>query len=155
MTFARSIQDPIRKRVEEPWLGMFKALGRTDECQALQTERAEALHQEARRLAQKFKLASERAVALMFDIKVQNGSISDGVAARIRAGYEALSPNLSDEAREVERMRIVANRRAEAAKRRFVEDVRKRKLAIANGRGVVHGILLDLEEQFGISLAPA
>jgi hypothetical protein len=52
-------------------------------------------------------------------------------------------------------MRIVANRRAEAAKRRFVEDVRKRKLAIANGRGVVHGILLDLEEQFGISLAPA
>jgi hypothetical protein len=155
MSFARGIQDPIRKRVEEPWLGMFKTLGRSDECQDLQTEKAEALHQEARRLARKFELTSERAVALMFDIKVQNGSISDGVAARIRTSYRALPGDLSDEAREVERMRIVANRRSEAAKQRFVEDVRKRKLCIANGRGVVHGIELDLEQQFGISLAPA
>jgi hypothetical protein len=66
-----------------------------------------------------------------------------------------LPGDLSDEARKVERMRIVANRRSEAAKQRFVEDVRKRKFCIANGRGVVHGIELDLEQQFGISLAPA
>src|SRR6185369_10701434 len=30
MTFARSIQDPNRNTVNEPWRGMFKTLGRTD-----------------------------------------------------------------------------------------------------------------------------
>lgn len=44
-------------------------------------------------------------------------------------------------------------RRAETANRAWVEDVRTRKLCIANG-GVVHGIPYDLEGQFGISLAP-
>lgn len=155
MRFAREIQHPVKKRVEEPWQGMFKTLGRTEECQDLQTAKAEALHQDARKLARKFELTSQRAVALMFDIKVQNGSISNAVTARIRNDYRALPGNLSDEAREVERMRIVANRRAEAARQRFVEDVRKRKLCIANGRGTVHGINFDLEKQFGISLAPA
>ena len=50
-------------------------------------------------------------------------------------------------------MRIVANRRAEAANPAWVEDVRARKLCIANGYGVVHGIPYDLEGQFGIGLA--
>ena len=53
---------------------------------------------------------------------------------------------------EVTKMRIVANRRADAAKPEWVEDVRARKLCCANGVGVVHGIEYDLENQFGISL---
>jgi len=46
----------------------------------------------------------------------------------------------------------VANRRAEAANPAWIEDVRTRKLCIANGSGVVHGIPYDLEGQFGIGL---
>jgi len=53
---------------------------------------------------------------------------------------------------ELERMKIIANRRAEAAKPRWVEDVRARKLCIASGAGEVHGIPYDLEAQFGIAL---
>jgi hypothetical protein len=37
-------------------------------------------------------------------------------------------------------MSIVANRRAEAANPRWVDDVRVRKLCIARGEGAVHGI---------------
>lgn len=36
-------------------------------------------------------------------------------------------------------MSIVANRRAEAANPRWVDDVRVRKLCIARGEGTVHG----------------
>ena len=35
---------------------------------------------------------------------------------------------------------------------RFVDDVRVRKLTIANGQGTVHNVSYDLEQQFGIGL---
>ncbi len=60
--------------------------------------------------------------------------------------------SLPEEEQETARLRIVANRRAEAANRKWVEDVRERKLCIANGSGNVHGITYDLEGQFGIGL---
>ena len=48
--------------------------------------------------------------------------------------------------REGTKLKIVANRRAEAANAKWVEDVRVRKLCIANGSGTVHGIQYDLDE---------
>ncbi len=88
----------------------------------------------------------------MFDICVQNGSIPARVREQIQTDFADLSAELSPEEIEVEKMRIVANRRAEAANPRFVEDVRKRKLCIAEGRGTVHGITYDLATQFGLGL---
>lgn len=152
MAFARSIQDPNRKTINEPWRGMFKTLGRTDEFQRIQMESANSLYKAARRLSAGYGLWSERGVALMFDIKVQNGSINSSVQGQINADFQALPPSLADEEREVARLRIVANRRAEAAKARWVEDVRSRKLCIANGGGSVHGISYDLDAQFGVGL---
>lgn len=155
ITFARSIQDPNRKTINEPWRGMFKALGRTEEFLRIELDSATALYKAAQKLSSDYGLWSERGVALMFDIKVQNGSIGSAVQGQIQAGFQALAPSLSDEERELERLRIVANRRAEAAKARWVEDVRSRKLCIANGKGAVHGIEYDLEGQFGVGLKPA
>lgn len=54
--------------------------------------------------------------------------------------------------REVEMLKIVANRRAEAVNAKWGEDVRMRKLCIANCSGSVYGIQYDLEGQFGIGL---
>jgi hypothetical protein len=51
-------------------------------------------------------------------------------------------------------MKIVANRRAAAARQDFVDDVRTRKLTIAEGTGTVHGLFYDLEDMFGITLQP-
>jgi hypothetical protein len=46
------------------------------------------------------------------------------------------------------------NRRASATKAEWVEDVRTRKLTIANGQGTVHGNFYDLKEQYGLGLEP-
>jgi hypothetical protein len=51
-------------------------------------------------------------------------------------------------------MRIVANRRAASSSSQFVDDVRTRKLAIADGTGTVHGIFYDLDDMFGLTLNP-
>lgn len=152
MSFVRSIQHPVKHYIYEPWRGMFKSLGRTEEFQGLQLKYANGLYNSALKLCSEYGLWSERAVALMFDIKVQNGSISSLVKTRILNDFKNLPADLSEEELEVYKMRIIANRRAEASNPRWVEDVRARKLCCANGGGVIHGINYDLEGQFGIRL---
>ena len=154
LAFARDIQTP-NFRLHEPWRGMFLALGRTPACQAAQLEQAARYVERARRLCERFGVRSPRALALMFDIIVQNGSISDAVAAQIDAGIARIDPSLDAALQEQERLRLVANRRAEAANPRWVEDVRTRKLCIANGRGSVHGAYYDLEADYGLGLTAA
>lgn len=152
MAFARSIQHPVRHFLVEPWRGMFRSLGRSEEFQRIELDAANSLYRAALRLCSEYGLWSERAVALMFDIKVQNGSINSTVKSRIFTDFQGLSPDLGEQEAEVARMRIIANRRADAAKAWWREDVRRRKLCIAEGRGTVHGIPYELEEQNGIGL---
>jgi hypothetical protein len=153
MAFARSIQDPVRHILFEPWRGMFQALGRTEAFQEIERKSARRIFRAAVQSCGDYGLGSERAVALMFDIRVQNGGIRESVRSRILMDFEEIPADLPVPEREVHRMRIVANRRAEAANPAWVEDVRARELCIANGHGTVHGIPYDLEGQFGIGLA--
>lgn len=153
LAFARSIQDP-RRRLHEPWRGMFVTLGRTDACQQAQLRMAADYLERARSLCRRFGVVSDRALALMFDIAVQNGGIGRVVAARIDDDVDCLPASLDPVDAEVARMRIIANRRAEAATPRWVEDVRARKLCIANGEGRVHGAYYRLEADYGLSLSP-
>lgn len=147
LEWARSLQD-ARLHVAEPWKSLFAGLGATKEFQAIEVARVENTGLTANVLCQRFGVASERAHALMFDIVTQNGSISDNVEALIRADYLKVGGD------EAGRLRAIANRRAEASKKAFVEDVRMRKLCIANGEGTVHGIHYDLEKQFSLTLKP-
>lgn len=149
LAFTRSIQ--VRGQVTEPWKGMLLTLGRTSEFQGVQADHASRLYDKAIELCGAYGLISERAVALMFDIVTQNGSIDPIVRAAILADFTQV-PDGPDN--EVAKMRIVANRRAEAAKKQFVDDVRTRKLAIANGTGVVHGLAYDLADMYCITLNP-
>jgi hypothetical protein len=153
--FAVSIQDPAKKAVVNPWKQMFVSLGLSPEFQAIEVEGAAAYSQRGDRLCQEYGLWSERGRALMFDICVQNGSIADSTKALIVADFAKLPQSLSPEDAELGRMRSVANRRAEAANPKFVEDVRTRKLCIAEGKGTVHGITYDLARQFGLTLQKA
>ncbi|MDQ2695782.1 MAG: peptidoglycan-binding protein [Pseudomonadota bacterium] len=152
MNWARSIQDQ-RRRVAEPWRGMLKTLGRRAEFQAIQVAAADDLFQQALGLCRSYGLRSQRAVALLFDIKVQNGGIKQHVEAQIRQDFRALGRR--GEADETPRLVIIAERRAAAANPRWVNDVRQRKLAIATGRGLVHGQRYHLEAQYGIGLQAA
>lgn len=154
LAFARSIQQPLQHWLYEPWRGMFKALGRTRQFQDTQLRHAGRLFDGAKDLVRRFGLRSQRGLALMFDILVQNGSIAKVTAARIDADMAGLAAGLEASAREVAVMRIVAERRAEAAKAEWRADVRARKLCIAEGQGRVHGIAFDLASQFHLDLAP-
>jgi len=152
LAWARSIQDPRRFVIHEPWRGLLKTLGRREEFQDIQVKAADRLYRSALALCRTYRVRSERAVALMFDIKVQNGSISEVVQAQIEADVARLKPSGTWAEDEVARLRIIADRRAEAADPRWVEDVRARKLTIANGEGTVHGNSFSLEAQYGIRL---
>jgi len=152
LIWARSIQTP-RHLLVDPWAGYFRALGRTPEFQAVATSHAATLFAAALDLCRTYGLTSERAAALMFDIKVQNGGISPAVQALIQSDFAAL-PAADPDTTEVAKLRIVANRRADTAASAWREDVRTRKLAIANGAGAVHGRSFDLAGQFAITLAP-
>jgi hypothetical protein len=151
VSFARSIQNTANFRVNEPWRGMLKQLGRTQEFQDIQAKHATQIHAKAIAMCNDYGLTTERGVALMFDICVQNGSISPVVKAQILADFMGL-PDAKD---QVARMRVIANRRSAAVKAQFINDVRTRKLTIAEGEGTVHGIQYHLEEQFGLRLQPA
>jgi len=76
-------------------------------------------------------LRSELGIELAFDVHVQNGSFKPG-AFTLAAALPANTP-------EIERRRRLANAVADSANPRWVEDVRERKLALANGAGNVHG----------------
>jgi hypothetical protein len=137
------------------WKEKFRLLGLTRELQAIQTRAAADYYAKAVRLCEEYGLWTERGRALMFDIAVQNGGIPSSVKAIIFEDFETLDQRPAGESFELARMRIIANRRAEAANPKWIEDVRKRKLCIAEGSGRVHGIEYDLEEQFGIGMRAA
>jgi hypothetical protein len=153
LAWARSIQD-ARGAVRKPWRGLLVSLCCLEEFQALQEKHARGRLVAAARLCDRYGLGSERALALMFDIEVQNGGIPASVHERIEADFGRIPWTGDREIDEVARLRIVAERRAAAADPRWVADVRARKLAIANGEGLVHGRRYRLLEEFGIGLQP-
>jgi Putative peptidoglycan binding domain len=155
LSWARSIQDGRRFVIAEPWRGLFKTLGRREEFQDIEVDAAQQMYQDAVTWCRTYGVKSERAVALMFDIRVQNGSIANTTQAQIQRDFATLDPGVDADTLEVARLRVIANRRADAANPRWVEDVRARKLTIANGMGAIHGAYYDLEGQYGISLRPA
>jgi hypothetical protein len=158
LTWARSIQDPLKHALFEPWAGQFKTLGRQQEFQDIETKYAAGLFRQALALCNDFGVTSQRAAALMFDIKVQNGGIKAWVKPQILSDFQQLSASgqaAGDGALEVARLRIIASRAAASASPQWIADVQSRKLTIANGEGVVHGNQYNLADQYGISLNSA
>lgn len=149
MTWATGIQ--TNNQVQEPWKSQFKTLGTKAECQALQISMAQDRYNSALALCRTYGLVSERAVALMFDIMVQNGSISSTVQAQIESDFAALGATTD----ETPKLEIIARRRAAACNPKWQSDVLARKMMIAQGQGTVHGTKYDLATQYGITLAHA
>ena len=152
LAWARSIQDPLKHALFEPWQGQFKALGRQPEFQDIEARNASGLFQEALALCNEYGVSSQRAAALMFDIKVRNGGIKNWVKPLILSDFQQARQDSTEVPVEVARLRIIATRAASSANPKWVADVQNRKLTIANGQGTVHGNHYDLETQYGISL---
>jgi len=111
LAWARTIQNLVTHVLSEPWRGLFKTLGRTPECRAAQGRGAGARFQRGLAMCDSYGLWSERAAALMFDVVVQNGSISAVVDQQIRSDIAALG-SLAPNELEVRKMEIVAIRRS-------------------------------------------
>jgi hypothetical protein len=154
LQWAKSI-GTSRGGIAEPWQGLFKTLGRDEAFQAIEVDHARKIYDSGLGLCRRFGLASERAVALMFDICVQNGGIDQLVCTQIDADLRALPESAPGSTDEVPAMRIVARRRTAAANPRWAQDILARKLTIAEGSGEVHGDHYELDSQYGIRLATA
>ena len=129
-----------------------ESLHSAPECRAIQSGKAAALAKNAMAACGEYGLTSERAVALMYDVQNQS-PIRQLVKTQILADFQAITATDPMEI-EVARMRIVANRVAMSALPRWIDDVRVRKMTIAEGQGVVHGIPYDLENVYCLTLAP-
>jgi hypothetical protein len=121
----------------EPWRTAFRTLGKSVEVQRIQQRVAEADYfQPAVETAKRFRLSSELGVALCFDIHVQNGGIN-------RRAQSLLGEKRSADALSLRT--AIAEAVAKCARPEYRDDVRARKLAIATGRGHVHGADYVLE----------
>jgi hypothetical protein len=150
LDWARSIQD-AQHNIEEPWKSRFLGLGLVRAFQDVQISQLERLFRRAIVQADEFGVRSERALALLFDIIVQNGPISEVVRAQIHSDIEKVKTDTKQPPDELTRLRIIANRRSEAARPQWIDAIRLRKLTIANGVGDVGGQHFDLEKD-GITL---
>lgn len=153
VAFAKSIQS--NGRLIAPWGAMFHTLGLTKEFQDAEIRSAGVYYKNADHLAADFCIYSKRGHALMFDICVQNGSIRDDLKSLMLSDIEKIDTSLSPDMIEIAKMKIIANRKADTSNPKYREDVRTRKLCIANGVGVVHGVKYDLAKQFGLDLSQA
>ena len=128
---------PSKTRVPPQWKDAFARLGDEPVVKRLQMQRAyDKYFVPCAGSAWTLGLRSELGIELAFDVHVQNGSFKPDAFA-LAAALPANTP-------EIERRRRLANAVADSANPRWVEDVRERKLALANGRGSVHGLDYNL-----------
>jgi hypothetical protein len=128
---------PSRTRVPPEWRDAFARLGDEPIVKRLQMQRAyDKYFLPACSSAARLGLRSELGIVLAFDVHVQNGSFKPAAVA-LAAALPAHTP-------EIERRRTLAHAVAENSNPRWVEDVRERKLTLANGGGAVHGRIYNL-----------
>jgi peptidoglycan hydrolase-like protein with peptidoglycan-binding domain len=117
------------------WAEAFRRLADFEEVRNAQMRRVIRYWNRAVEDARRFALDSELGIALCFDIAVQNGGIDHEAEERRIAGWIAAHPEADEEAKRA----CIADVVAESAQPQWVEDVRRRKRALATGEGTVHG----------------
>lgn len=150
ITWGDSISNPSNKHeVIEPWNTYFENLGATTECQNEQAEALNSYYSSALTWYNEYKdyspatYGSRRLFGLLFDIAIQNGSISAATRDEIIEDFLLIDTNgKTQEEIEQEKMIIIANRRANASTEQWSYDVRNRKLCWARGEDEVHGIYI-------------
>jgi hypothetical protein len=151
--YTRSVNNRTIWYLTQQWKDGLKKLGTTPGMIQLQVENADTRFQTAVQNCVRYGLTTERGAALMFDINVQNGAVdSAGAGGKIRQDFATIDPGLPEEQKQVEKMKIVATRRSEVANPQWRDDVKRRKMTIAEGTGIVHGKTYDLGHDFVIRL---
>lgn len=117
----------------EPWKTMFANFGSYPEVQAEQMNHVQNDYfSPAINTAKSLGFTSELGMALCFDIHVQDGGVKNTAMQQIQ---QNTTPGMAESDLRV----VVANAVADWASPSWMADVRARKLAIAQGGGIVHG----------------
>ncbi len=127
------------------WRAVFKALAAEPGFQRIQRNHANPYVNTAKGCMIQYGFESERALALFFDVSVQQGSV-DGDS---RQAYLA---TLTEDQSEETRLYNMAKCVGQQANPEWIQDVTQRKMTIALGRGTVHGTAYNLEQDFGITM---
>jgi hypothetical protein len=150
MAFANSISVGSKKmKILDEWDQSFIKLGSDPAVQEIQLQRTKKYFDIAERDVGRFNVKNELGLALCFDTAVQNGGIDQTEATRIRKKIEQTPPATQQDLRL-----IITNVVAENSNPEFIEDVRKRKLSFATGKGTVHGSKYDVKT-WGLDEFPA
>lgn len=177
MNFAISISTPHGTTVIEPWLSMLKELLQTFSSQ--QVWFASGLLTDALKMLGMFGFKSDRALATLFDIRVQNGGVTPAQRAKIEADISLDDTDywirrvkddvtLNDYTKKLvldslkrypfgsERQDLVicVTTRADYGNQKWDDLVIQRKLCIVNGMGQLYGQLFDIDTKYGISDTP-
>lgn len=157
IAFGDRISDPNDKhKIIEPWKTYFHNLGVSPESIARQREAAKWYFDQGRKYFDMFNLWTRRGFALMFDIAVQSGSISQAKIDLINADIAAMNiTGKTEEEIETEKMTIIVNRKVEEVSSTWQASYRERKMSIANGSGVVYGSLNVDTTQYDMILEAA
>lgn len=144
LAWAKSINDSTNT-ISEPWYSQFVSLCNSQNFINIESDAAAYKVGQAMIICDKYNLKTIRGFALAFDIAVQNGSISTNAAKIIDSALDQ-NPNMI----EKDLLKVIANAVADTSPNN-VEDIRSRKLAIVNGSGFVHGFVLNLDKNYGLS----
>jgi phage minor structural protein len=167
-SYARGDTATGRHSFLEPWNTYFMNLGILPESIALQKTNAAWYYTIATQWFSDFDLWSRRGYSLLFDIAVQSGSMNpktgtDGqgkpiyydLIGEINSWYAA-QDKTGKTAQELETMKLVqiANRRADYIPSEWGPTWRERKVAIAQGTGLVYGSLWMDTATYNMKLEP-
>jgi lysozyme family protein len=122
--------------VAEPWKTYFHDLGSYREVQKIQVDRASNVYWKlATRDVGDLGLGEELDYLLMYDIAVQNGGMrSKNRLKKAQDAFTQQKPKSAGAKRE-----IIAQVVADTIGSKYRKDVLDRKMAIATGKGIVHG----------------
>lgn len=144
LAWAKSINSSANA-ISQPWYSQLVNLSNNQHFINIELDAEAYKTDQAMIICDKYNLKTVRGFALAFDIAVQNGGISPE-AAQIIDTARAKNPNMA----EKDLLKVIANAVADTSTTNN-EDIRLRKMAIVNGSGTVHGFILDLDKNYGLS----
>lgn len=125
------------------WKTSFQSLSNTPEYISFQVEAAKDIHNDAIKYMQKFDFKELRAYLFLFDIVVQNGSLTSSVEANYTNWVKT-----NGAATETVKLQKLLEYRLALVKAEYVNDVRARKTAVILGTGTVHGSKRDFRTEY-------
>jgi len=141
IAWGNSISNPFNKyQVIEPWNTYLFNIGSSKEGVARQIQAADYYYDQAEKYYKTFGLWTKRGYALLFDIFVQSGYISEKTKNLILSDFKKIkTANLTPAQIETIKMKIIVKRRSVDVPSQWRETWTSRKSVIANGKGNVVG----------------